>query len=302
MLVPDFPRRLQPVAVQHWRDHPIVRKNKILPLLRFHRDRFPRSPHSRIDHHQKNRPLRIVRCHSVEKTRSLFDGKRRHLVRDIRDSHVRRDSINHRPANRHSIIRRAEIRHEHNGGTRGGTLCRCRRSRLPRAPSQRQKKQQSGQYIHARFTRTHCVSFGQKSIPEPHKARAFGYHHIEKNYETDDRAEGKLLSGKPNSSIPAPYARGGLARLLPSGGRYKADRSERASDARIPVLPPNCGLHPYENRQSCAESRPFGISVASYLHSTRIPFALCFVSAPATATPSARREMLHSLCNANKSQ
>src|SRR6266446_4134372 len=164
------------------------------------------------------------------------------------------------------------------------------------------RKSSKAASIYMRDSRERIVSPRAKSIPEPHKARAFGYHHIEKNCETDDRAEGKLLSGKPNSSIPAPYARGGLARLLPSGGRYKADRSERASDARIPVLPPNCGLHPYENRQSCAESRPIGISVASYLHSTRIPFALCFVSAPATATPSARREMLHSLCNANKSQ
>src|SRR6266446_10823174 len=301
MLVPDFPRRFKSVAVQHRRDHPIVRKNKILPLLRFHRDRFPRSPHSRIDHHQKNRPLRIVRCHSVEKTRSLFDGKRRHLVRDIRDSHVRRDSINHRPANRHSIIRRAEIRHEHNGGTRRRSLCRCRHSRLPRAPSQRQKKQQSGQSIHARSTRTHCVSFGQKSIPEAHKA-SLRYHDIGESDEKTDRAEGKLLSGRLNSLIPVPYARGGLARLLPSDGRYKADHSERASDARIPVPPPNCGLHPYETRQSCAEYRPIGISLVSYLHSTRVPLPCVFVSASATATPAARREMLHSLCNTNKSQ
>src|SRR5260370_1356953 len=297
MLVLDPPRGLQPLEPQHRRYHSIVRKNKILSLLRFHGDCFPRSSHPRVDHHQKNRPLRIVCRHSIQKARSLYDGKRRHLMRDICDSNVRRDSINHRPANRQRIVRRAKIRHEHNGGARRGRLCRRRRSGLPRASSQRQKKQQSGQLIHARFTRTHRLSFGQKVYPNRARHAPSLSRHRRKARKQRNRAEGKLLSGKPNSSIPGPYAGAGLVPLLPSDGRCTADHSEHASDARTPVPPPSCGIHPYETEQSCAESRKIGISLVSFLHSTRIPQPAFKFLAAAPATTATRSATLHLLCD-----
>jgi len=110
----DFVYALDAVALLHQREQPVIRQHKILPALRLGHNRLARAAHGRIDDHHENRAYRKVRRRAIQETRAIANGKRRHLMREVYDAHVRHDRIHHAPADGNGIVHHAEISHENN--------------------------------------------------------------------------------------------------------------------------------------------------------------------------------------------
>ena len=71
-------------------------------------------PNAWVYHRKEDGSRGIVRRDAREKSRAFFDREWRDLMRDIREANVRRNAVNHRLADGHGIIGRAEIGHEDN--------------------------------------------------------------------------------------------------------------------------------------------------------------------------------------------
>ena len=104
---------------------PLSGKHEILSLLCFHNHGLARRAHARIDDHDKHGSRRIVRRNAGQESRAVLNGKRCHLVRDVHDARIRRDTHHDRFADCHGIVGRAKVGHE-DDGRRESWRCRCR--------------------------------------------------------------------------------------------------------------------------------------------------------------------------------
>jgi len=116
----DLAGRVQAVTVENRGDQTVVRQNKVLALLGFDRNCPSGRTHARIDDDEEDRACGIVRGDAEKKAGGLLNRIRRDLMGDVRKAYSRGDAINHRAANSHRVVGRAEIGHEHDSGRIGG--------------------------------------------------------------------------------------------------------------------------------------------------------------------------------------
>src|SRR5580700_4729364 len=108
----NLPRLLNPVAILHQRQQPVIRHDEELSHLRFRDDRLARTPHAWVDHAYKYGIFRKIRSRPREEPRALSDIERRHLVCDVDDANARCNTVHDRLADADGIVLHIEIRHE----------------------------------------------------------------------------------------------------------------------------------------------------------------------------------------------
>src|SRR5258708_8556060 len=88
---------LDAVALLHQCEQSVIRQHEVLSAMRLRYDCLPRTAHSWIDHHNKNRARGVVRSRSVKKARTIKNGKWRDLVREVDNAHIWHDRIHYPP-------------------------------------------------------------------------------------------------------------------------------------------------------------------------------------------------------------
>src|SRR5262249_54811890 len=124
VLIRDFARGVETVAIEDRSDEAVVGENEILALFRFHDDGFTRGADARINYHEKDGASRVVGRNTVEKGGGFLNGERRDLMGDIGEPNIGRDAENHGATDGYGVVGGPEVSHKNNGRPRRGSRLR----------------------------------------------------------------------------------------------------------------------------------------------------------------------------------